>query len=76
MGNSANIPRVVCGDYTNAKVIDDTINEYLDAIEQDTVDMLAYSWISFGGMFYARGATYDWYYAIDKILICAIQNDV
>ena len=38
--------------------------------------MMAYSWLSFGPMFYAIGGTLEWVAAIDNILICSIQNEV
>ena len=38
--------------------------------------MMAYSWISFGGLFYSMGPTMEYLNAIDSILICAVQNDL
>ena len=48
----------------------------ITGIMDETDIMLAYSWISFGALFYTEGATYTYVYSIHDIIDCAISNDV
>jgi len=63
-------------DYRCPRQVDDTINYYIQGIEDESYEMMYYSWFSGLGYIYSLGTSRTRVQRIHDILVCAISNEV